>query len=75
MARKQLANWPRQSAESLGVWSSIADGALRVILRGSPDVDGRLVRPTNPVDQFLPAAAMALATLSGIVIGWVLFVP
>lgn len=75
MARRDLVNWPRQSAESHDIWSSTSDGALRVILRHAPDEGWRHVRPSNLVDRFLPVAAMAIAALSGIIIGWVLFVP
>lgn len=74
MARRTLVNWPRQSAGSHEVWSSPSDGALRVILRCSPDV-GWHIRPSNLVDRLMPVAAMAIAALSGIIIGWVLFVP
>ena len=75
MARKELTNWPRQTAGYHDVWSSPSDGALRVILRHSPDVGWRHVRPSNLLDRFMPVAAMAIAALSGIIIGWVLFVP
>jgi hypothetical protein len=75
MARKQIVHWPRQSAEPPGVWTSSSDGALRVILRHSPDQGWNRLRPFNLVDRFLPIAAMAIAALSGITIGWVLFVP
>jgi hypothetical protein len=75
MARKQTAHWPRQSAESRDVWSSTSDRALHVILRHSPDLTWNRVRPSNLVDRFLPTVAMAIVALSGITIGWVLFVP
>jgi hypothetical protein len=75
MARRDLVNWPRQSAGSHGVWSSPSDGVLRVIFRSSPEVGWRAVRPSNLVDRLMPIAAMAIAVLSGIIIGWALFVP
>jgi hypothetical protein len=75
MARRELVHWPRQAAESHGVWSSTADGALRIILRHSSDLGWRQAHPSNVMDRLLPIAAMAIAALSGIIIGWVLFVP
>lgn len=73
MARKQIVTWPPQSARSHDVWSSTSDAALRVILRHSADAGWRHVRPANLVDRFLPIVTMAIAAVSGIIIGWVLF--
>lgn len=75
MARKELVNWPRQAAESHDVWSSAADGALRMIFRHSPELGWHRARPSTVLDRLLPIASMAIAALSGIIIGWVLFVP
>jgi hypothetical protein len=75
MARKQTAQWPRQSAESHDVWSSTSDSALRVILRHSPDQGWSRPGPSNLLDRFLPIAAVVITALSGIIIGWVLFAP
>ncbi|HZA26479.1 MAG TPA: hypothetical protein VE915_02385 [Actinomycetota bacterium] len=75
MARKQIVHWPRPSAESHAVWSSTSDGALRVILRHSPELGWSRIRPSSLVDRFLPFAAMAMAVISGVIIGWALFVP
>ena len=75
MARKELVNWPHQSAASHDVWSSTSDGALRIVLRQSPDLGWGHIRPSNWVDGYLPLATMVIAALSGTIIGWVLFVP
>lgn len=73
MARR-ITHWPRQSAESRDVWSSSSDRALHVILHSSLDLGWRL-RPSNGVDRFLPLVTITLLSLSGLTIGWFLFVP
>jgi hypothetical protein len=74
MARKQIVHWPRQSAESHDVWSSSSDRGLHVILHSSPELGWRL-RPSSVIDRFIPFVALTLLALSGLTIGWVLFVP
>jgi hypothetical protein len=74
MARKQIVHWPRQSAESQDVWSSSSDRALHAIVQSSLDLGWRL-RPSSGVDRFLPFLTMAVLVLSGLTIGWVLFIP
>jgi hypothetical protein len=74
MARKQIVRWHPESANVTSVWSSPADGALRVLLRNSAGgFHWRCLGSTNIVDRLLPIAAMATVALSGVIIGWVLF--
>jgi hypothetical protein len=73
MAR-QIAHWPRQSAESRDVWSSSSDRALHVVMHSSLDLGWRPSRLSG-LDRFMPFLAMAVLALSGLTIGWFLFVP
>jgi hypothetical protein len=74
MAKRQITQWPRQSARSRDVWSSSSDSALRVILQSSHDLGWHRV-PSSTVDRFMPFFAVAMLVLSGLTIGWFLFVP
>jgi hypothetical protein len=73
MARRQLAQWTRQATESQNVWSSSSDRALHVWLRSSPVDMGRT--STSLIDRFLPVITVVLLAISGLIMGWVLFVP
>lgn len=73
MARKQIVHWPRQSAESQDVWSSSSDRGLHVIMHSS--LVGWRLRPSSVLDKIMPILTIVVLALSGLTIGWVLFVP